>query len=217
MKHITFYLDFISPYAYLAFEKLPEALMGYSYSVAYKPVLFEALLKYHGQLGPVEIPAKREWTYRHVLWLAQQHGVDLSLPACHPFKPLGLLLLAVASGDAGLPNRNVFETLFRHVWLGGQDAADGQRLMALASQLVPKRDGASDEVKVQLRANTEDAIARGVFGVPTFEVDGRLFWGLDALPMLSAYLQDETSLDAIWLAASRVGTSSRLSVGAWRF
>ena len=59
MKHITFYLDFISPYAYLAFEKLPEALMGHSVSVSYKPILFAALLKHHGQLGPAEIPGKR--------------------------------------------------------------------------------------------------------------------------------------------------------------
>ena len=66
MKHITFYFDFISPYAYLAFEKLPEALMGHSYSLSYAPVLFAALLKRHGQLGPVEIAGKREWTYRQV-------------------------------------------------------------------------------------------------------------------------------------------------------
>ena len=55
MKEITFYLDFVSPYAYLAFEKLPEALQGLSYAVDYKPVLFAGLLKHHGQLGPAEI------------------------------------------------------------------------------------------------------------------------------------------------------------------
>ena len=83
MKHITFYLDVISPYAYLAFEKLPEALAGHSYSVSYKPILFAALLKHHGQLGPAEIPGKREWTYRQVAWLARQNGIDLQMPAQH--------------------------------------------------------------------------------------------------------------------------------------
>ena len=68
MKHLTFYLDFISPYAYLAFEKLPQALMGHSVSVTYKPILFAALLKHHGQLGPPEMPDKRDWTFRQVLW-----------------------------------------------------------------------------------------------------------------------------------------------------
>mgnify|MGYP000883807554 FL=1 len=205
MKHITFYLDFISPYAYLAFEKLPEALMGHSYRVSYKPLLFAALLKHHGQLGPAEISGKREWTYRHVLWLAGEQGVALQLPARHPFNPLGLLRLAVACSQGGLPNRYLCETLFRHVWLGGQDAADGTRLALLAEQLAPSRDPNSEEVKAQLRRNAQDAIEHGVFGVPTFEVDGKLFWGLDALPMLSAYMQDEKCLDDIWFAAEQVG------------
>ena len=119
MKHITFYLDFISPYAYLAFEKLPVALMGYSYSVTYKPMLFAALLKRHGQLGPAEIPSKRDWTYRQVLWLARQQGLELQMPASHPFNPLTLLRLAVAAPQQGDPNRYVCEAVLRHVWQGG--------------------------------------------------------------------------------------------------
>ena len=205
MKHITFYLDFISPYAYLAFEKLPEVLMGHSYSVSYKPILFAALLKHHGQLGPAEIPGKREWTYRQVLWLAHQQGVALQLPATHPFNPLGLLRLAVACSEAGLPNRYVCETVFRHVWLGGQEAADAQRLQALALQLAPQQDANGEAVKTQLKANTEAALAHGVFGVPTFEVDGKLFWGLDALPTLRAYLAGDAWFGEHWDAAERVG------------
>ncbi len=205
MKHITFYLDFISPYAYLAFEQLPEALIGHSYRVTYKPILFAALLKHHGQLGPAEIAGKREWTYRQVLWLARQHGVDLQMPASHPFNPLGLLRLALACSESGQPNRYVCETIFRHVWSGGRDAADPQRLHALTEQLAPAREANSDAVKAQLRANTDEAIAHGVFGVPTFEVDGKLFWGLDALPMLQAYLAGDTWFDAEWAAAAEVG------------
>jgi 2-hydroxychromene-2-carboxylate isomerase len=140
MKQLTFYLDFISPYAWLAFEKLPEVLMGQSYSVTYKPVLLGALLKHHGQLGPAEIPAKRDWTYRHVQWLARQHGLELQRPALHPFNPLPLLRLAVASDAGGTPNRYVCETLFRHVWCGGgADALDPARLRAVNERLAPKR------------------------------------------------------------------------------
>ncbi|WP_180125596.1 2-hydroxychromene-2-carboxylate isomerase [Rhodoferax sp. BLA1] len=204
MKHITFYLDFISPYAYLAFETLPEALMGQSYSVSYKPVLFAALLKHHGQLGPAEIPGKREWTYRHVLWLARQHGLELQLPAQHPFNPIGLLRLALACSESGLPNRYVCENIFRHVWQGGADAADADRLQTLTGQLAPKRDANDELVKSQLRAHTDDAIANGVFGVPTFEVDGKLFWGLDALPMLKAYLQGDAWFNSAWAATDQV-------------
>jgi len=211
MKHITFYLDFISPYAYLAFEALPEALTGISHRVSYVPVLFAGLLGHHGQLGPAEIAPKRDWTYRQVLWLAQRHGIELQMPASHPFNPLGLLRLALAcapESTPALPNRYVCETIFRHVWRGGADAADAQRLQALALDLAPARDPGGEAVKAQLRANTESAIAQGVFGVPTFGVDGKLFWGLEALPMLRDCLLGNAWFDGPdWQSVQAVASS----------
>jgi 2-hydroxychromene-2-carboxylate isomerase len=205
MKHITFYLDFISPYAYLAFEELPRALQGLSYSVTYKPMLFAALLKHHGQLGPAEIGPKRDWTYRQVQWLAHERGIALDMPAAHPFNPLGLLRLAVASQAQGLPNRYVCETLFRHVWTGGADAAESGRLATLAAQLTPERDPLDPAVKEQLKGHAEEAIAAGVFGVPSMVVDGRVFWGLDALPMLRQYLEGNPWFqDPQWNAVQQV-------------
>ena len=198
MKHITFYLDFISPYAYLAFEKLPETLMGHSFSVTYKPILFAALLKRHGQLGPAEIEPKRDWTYRQVLWQAHTQGVDLQMPASHPFNPLALLRLAVACSASGEPNRYVCETLFKHVWQGGAPADDPQRLQELTQLLAPERAANSDDVKAQLKANTDEALAAGVFGVPSFKIDDKLFWGCDALPMLAAYLAGDPWFEAHW-------------------
>jgi 2-hydroxychromene-2-carboxylate isomerase len=180
MKQLTFYFDVISPFAYLAFERLPQVLEGISFDVVYKPVLFAGLLQHFGNIGPAEIEPKRAWTYRHVSWLAAQHGIPINTPAAHPFNPLPLLRLAVACG----PNRYVVDALFRHVWVGANDPSDAQRLAALKAQLAPARDPNSDEVKAELRANTEAAVAAGLFGVPTIDVDGRHFWGLDALPML---------------------------------
>ena len=209
MKHITFYLDFISPYAYLAFEQLPETLRGVSYSVSYKPVLFAAMLKHHGQLGPAEIAPKRDWTYRQVLWLAHSLGIALQMPASHPFNPLALLRLATASDAGGTPNRYVCETLLRHVWCGGADAADAQRLQSVTRLIGPKRAVNSDEVKAQLKAHTDEAIGRGVFGVPTFEVDGKLFWGLDALPMLRACLLGDPWFDGPWDSVASVAQGIR--------
>ena len=205
MKHITFYLDFLSPYAWLAFERLPQALQGLSYSVSYQPVLLGALLQHHGQRGPAEMPHKREWTYRQVLWLAREHGIAMDLPAAHPFNPLALLRLAWACARQGAPNRYVCEAIFRHAWQGGAAADDAARLQALTAQLAPTRDPAGAEVKQALRAATDAALAAGVFGVPTFAVDGRLFWGLDALPMLRAHLEGDTRLDAVWQAGAGVG------------
>ena len=208
MKHITFWLDFISPYAYLAFERVPEAFKGLSYEMDYRPLLFAGLLKHHGQLGPAEIAPKRDWTYRQVSWSAHVLGIPMHLPAAHPFNPLGLLRLALASGQDGLANRYVCETLFRHVWRGGADAADAARLQQVQQLLQPQRDPTGDDVKAELKANTEAAIARGVFGVPTFEVDGKLFWGADALPMLRACLQGDAWFTDGWDAATGVATGA---------
>ena len=205
MKHLTFYFDVISPYAYLAFEKLPESLQGLSYSVRYQPVLFGAVLGHHGQLGPAEITPKRAWTYRQVLWLAHLHGVRLQMPANHPFNPLVLLRLAVASSPTGQSNRYVTERLFHYVWHGGADAADPTRLQELTHELAPARDPNSDRVKAQLKAGTDEALARGLFGVPAIEVDGKWFWGLDALPMLSGYLRGVPWFDGTdWDAAASI-------------
>ena len=201
MKRITFWFDVVSPFAYLAFERLPQVLEGVSHEVEYRPVLFAGLLNHWGQKGPAEIEPKRAWTFRHVQWLAAEHGIVLQTPAAHPFNPLTLLRLAVACG----PNRRVVEALFRHVWCGdGGDANDPARLAALISHLAPALDPAGDEVKQGLRAATDEAIARGVFGVPSFECDGRLFWGLDALPMLRAAMLDAPWFDgAAWAEAGR--------------
>lgn len=180
MKRITFWFDVLSPFAYLAFERLPQALEGCSYEVDYQPLLLAALLNQHGQKGPAEIEPKRAWTFRHVHWLAYQYGVPMQAPAQHPFNPLALQRLAVACG----PNRRVVEALFRHVWLGGGDPNDPARLAALTTALAPTRSPGDDDVKAKLRHGTDTAIARGIFGVPSFELEGRLFWGLDSLPML---------------------------------
>ncbi|MES2415293.1 MAG: 2-hydroxychromene-2-carboxylate isomerase [Pseudomonadota bacterium] len=214
MKHITFYLDFISPYAYLAFEHMPEALAGISHSVSYKPVLFAGMLKHYGQLGPAEIAPKRDWTYRQVQWLAHSKGIALQMPSAHPFNPLALLRLATACSspaEAGASNRYVCETIFRHVWQGGADAADAGRLEALSQQLASQVRVEPEDAKVFLKSNTEEAIAKNVFGVPAFEVDGKIFWGLDALPMLRDYL---TGSD--WFAGEGWNSVSKVSVAIVR-
>ena len=196
MKHITFWFDPVSPFAHLAFEHLPQALEGLSYSVMYRPILFAGLLRHWGQKGPAEIEPKRAWTFRHVHWLAHQHGIELQTPAQHPFNPLALLrLLYAAAGPQGTPNRAQCEAVLRHVWHGGGDANDPQRLAALGAHLAPGADAASEAVKQALKTATADAVAAGLFGVPTVEVDGRHFWGFDSLPMLRAYLLGDPWFD----------------------
>lgn len=216
LHEITFWYDPISPYAWLAFERLPQVLMGLSVHVRYRPLFLGGLLKARGQRGPAEIPGKREWTFRHVQWQARQQGTVLDLPAAHPFNPLPLLRmgLATASGVAlGDTSRHVTGLLFRHVWEGGADAADPARLQSLEQVLrehVAERGGRwpdadSAQVRDQLRANTDEALAAGVFGVPAMVASARVFWGLDALPMLRDWLDGGEWFSAPgWDAAMRL-------------
>lgn len=180
------YFDFISPFAYLQFKhfhRLPDDL-----SVTLKPVLLAGLLGHWEQKGPAEIPAKRVQTYRYTHWLAQRLGVPFRMPPAHPFNPLRALRLAVAlEAQAG-----AVEAVFDHVWTGGDPnetaalAAIGARFGVDDVEAAISRDG----VKEKLRANTDEAIARGVYGVPTFVAGGHLFWGFDATDMLLDYLAD---------------------------
>ena len=138
-------------------------------------------------------------------------GQELQLPAAHPFNPLSLLRLAIASSEQGTPNRYVTETLFRHVWRGGADAVDAGRLATLIASIAPQRDMNGDDVKAQLKTNTDEAIALDLFGVPAFVVDGKVFWGLDALPMLGDYLRGDA-----WFEGPAWNTVRQVVQGAIR-
>jgi len=218
MTPLRFWFDPVSPFARLAFEKLPQALQGLSYVVEYRPVLFAGLLKHWGQLGPAEIAPKRAWTYRHVEWLGRELDPPLQLPAVHPFNPLPLLRLLIACCDDGRPNRAQCEAVLRHVWSGGAAADDAARLAELQRVLAPKRDPRSDAVKQQLRSSTAEAIERGVFGVPTLELPAaeggapRLFWGADALDMAAACLRGDPWFASRWdTAAQRPALDRKLA------
>lgn len=220
LREITFWYDPISPYAWLAFERLPQALMGLSVHVRYRPLFLGGLLRARGQLGPAEIPGKREWTFRHAQWLARQQGTVLDLPVAHPFNPLPLLRLGLAAASGPMPgdtSRHVTGLLFRHVWEGGGDAAAPDRLQALEQVLrehVAERGGEwpgadSEPVRGQLRANTDEALAAGVFGTPAMVADGRVLWGQDALPMLRDCLDG-----GAWFAGDGWAAAGRLPSGA---
>ncbi|MCC6708800.1 MAG: 2-hydroxychromene-2-carboxylate isomerase [Gammaproteobacteria bacterium] len=192
-RHADWYFDFISPYAYLQFKhfhKLPADL-----EVTLKPVLFAGLLGHWEHKGPAEIPAKRVQTYRYSHWLAKKLGVPFKTPPAHPFNPLKILRLACAlDGDHA-----VVEAVFNFVWGTGGDVNDDAALAKLAARFGVTDLAAvigRDEVKESLRANTEAAIARGVYGVPTFAVDEELFWGFDTTDMLLDYLANPAMMQS---------------------
>lgn len=187
---IDWYFDLISPFAFLqlnAFDRLPTGL-----KIVPKPVLLGAILSHWGQLGPAEIGPKRLHTYRLAQWLASERGIGFTMPERHPFNPLRALRMLAALG----PDLRTVRRAFDFVFVEGRAPDTDEAIEDFGRYLMVS--GAATELageqsaKDRLRQLTDEAISRGVFGVPTFHVEGELFWGDDATGMLIAYLNDRT-------------------------
>ena len=189
---LDWYFDFISPFAYLQWRRLrrdhPEVALNP------KPLLFAAILNHVGQLGPAEIPQKRRHTYRIVLWQARAAGIPLHFPPAHPFNPLPALRLCLAAPD----RMQAIDAIFAHIWEHGRLADSVEALADVPASLGIDDPAAiaRDEVKRELLANGEEAMALGVFGVPTLRVRDELFWGNDATDLALAHARDPDALDA---------------------
>jgi 2-hydroxychromene-2-carboxylate isomerase len=113
--------------------------------------------------------------------------VPFRFPASHPFNPLHHLRLALACGSSPDAVRRIFDS----IWLSGEEAVDPARFSKLCHDLtVGEQQLADRKIKDLLRRNTEEAAARGVFGVPSLVADGEVFWGADSIDFLNAFLAD---------------------------
>lgn len=191
MKTVDWYFDFISPFAYLSSAKLNELPDGIILQA--KPILFAGLLKHWDTKGPAEIEPMRRYTFRHVTWLAEQAGTPLTLPPMHPFNPLKLLRLALLLES----DVESVKDIFRFVWAEGNSSDNEAQWQTLTKRFnLTDVDSqiAAPRIKQALIENTKNAIDAGVFGVPTFAVDGELFFGQDSMGFLQAYLADSSYL-----------------------
>jgi 2-hydroxychromene-2-carboxylate isomerase len=214
MTTADWYFDIISPFAYLqshSFDQLPGDL-----AIRPKPVLLGAILSHWGQIGPAEIPAKRRHTYRMCVWTARQRNIPFRMPPRHPFNPLaGLRVLAGADVDAEMARKAL-----AFVFEQGRAPDTDEELAAFGEAIGLEGEAAAlagaQASKDALRANTEEAIARGAFGVPTFHLDGENFWGDDATELFAAYLADRSLFAAPeWMAidAVEVGVTRKQARG----
>lgn len=194
-RRLDFHYDLISPYAHIAFARLPELPSD----VALQPraTLLGALLSHHGQVGPAEIEAKRLHTYRQAVFLGTAIGRPVVFPPRHPFNPLGALRLLAGARNGKGADLAAVRGAFDFVFSLGRPVDTPDDVAALANHLgLDPQLATAEPSKAALKANTANAIAAGVFGVPSFvpvDADGAagpVFWGVDAFDMLLAFLED---------------------------
>ena len=207
-RRSEFWFDFISPYAYLAWKQVRTRELDL------RPVLFAALLDHHGQLGPAEIPAKRDYTFKHVVRRAHDLGVPIVPPPGHPFN--SLLGLRLASVELGHEDRvRLIDALFDATWAGGPGIHEAGVVAGVLREAgfeaEPLLAAASNpETKQRLLAATREAISKGVFGVPTFIAEHRdertgearteSFWGSDSIGDLDRFSRGEDPVTSELLA-----------------
>ena len=192
---VQFVFDFISPYAYLGWHRGKQELAPLGITLEPRPVLFAALLNAHETKGPAEIPAKRIYTWKHVVRLASDHGRRIQPPPAHPFNPLLALrvVTALASPDA---RGKAMDALYAAAWERGESITDAdhvQRVLddadLLGAHLIEA--AGSDETKEKLKEATAWAIDKGVFGVPSYVIGDEVFWGQDSVPHVAAHVRGE--------------------------
>jgi 2-hydroxychromene-2-carboxylate isomerase len=191
---VTFYFDPVSPYSWLA-SKAIDRIEAAGAQVMFQPVLFAALLNAHGNVGPAEVPAKRQYIFRDVMREAARKGLVFKGPPGHPFNPLPALRMCLALTRQD-ERRRFALAVMGACWEQGENVSDPAVLMQVAANCGlsgPALQAAAQQpaIKMQLAAETEKAIADGVFGVPTFRTGDELFWGADRIDSLIGYLQGQ--------------------------
>lgn len=197
LRSVAFYLDFVSPYTWLALTQAEAFGERHGVRWELRPVVYAALLDAHGLVGPVETPAKRRYTIHDVARSARRLGLRLVGPPEHPFRSIEALRTLVLFRDEPHALR-LAVALADACWSGGRALTEPDVLSDVVSRVGLDAAGlgeriASEPIKVALRRSTEEAVAQGVFGVPTFALDGELFWGHDRMEHLAGRLTGEPS------------------------
>jgi 2-hydroxychromene-2-carboxylate isomerase len=192
-RSLTFHFDYISPYSYLAWHRLKTFAPEHDLIVQPKPTVFAGFLNEYGHKGPGEIEPKRVYMYKDCVRGAALLGIPFEPPATHPFNPLPSLRATLL--DMPDDTRNALITrLYAATWAESRDVASPEIVAELCAEVgvADALDRIQDpRIKKRLIDLGREAIAQGVFGVPTMIVDGELFWGTDSFPHLERYLAGE--------------------------
>ena len=193
-KVVEFYFDFGSPTAYLAHKRLRQLSTQYKLDVQYIPMLLGGVFKATNNTSPVAKPAKGKYMLEHDLpRVAKRYGVELNFNPYFPINTLNLMRAAIAAERLGCLDEYV-DAVYNATWIQGKDMGSpeivGQVLSAANLDVARLLELSQDpSVKAALVVNTESAVARGVFGAPTFFMDGGMYFGQDRLDFIEEALQ----------------------------
>lgn len=185
---IEFFFDLVSPYSYLASEKIEELAKQNNRELIWKPFLLGGLFKaLDAPPAPGLLPYKKPYLFKDLDRLAKFHGIPFNTPSEFPrltVKPLRALL--------SLPKEDLPEAvhqLYRAYWVEDRDISDASVLADLLGAEAVEKTG-DPEIKQSLIQATDEAVSRGLFGAPTFLVGQEMFFGHDRMDLLEAFLQD---------------------------
>lgn len=195
MKKIEFYFDFLSPYSYVAWTWVRNQ----SYDFDYVPVSMPGIIAAYDTKGPAQIEPKRNYLFKDLLRFTAMNNVPFTTPMHLPFNSLYALRLSL-KGSAGEKQKEIIDVIYRAGWEHGLDIGSDDVLKAIlkehnlySDELVEKME--SKNARIELKQNNEQALQRELFGVPSFVVDGEMFWGNDSVKYLEMHLKGTDPLD----------------------
>jgi 2-hydroxychromene-2-carboxylate isomerase len=194
-KTVEFYFDFGSPASYLAWTQLPDIAARAGAQIAWRPVLLGGIFQATGNRSPAEIPAKGVYMFRDLARFAQRYGVPFNLNPHFPINTLQLMRGAIAFQHRKPESfQRYVEAIFKAIWVDGLNLNDPAAVGGVLGRagLNPQEVLAmvgEQEIKDKLRAETDAAVKRGLFGVPTMFVEEEMFFGQDRLDFVTAALE----------------------------
>ncbi len=196
MPKIDFTFDFLSPYSYLAWTWVRE---NQQYDFNYNPVPMASLITHYETKGPAQIEPKRNYLFKDLLRKTAERNIPFTTPKELPFNSLYALRLSL-KGVAGDHQKAVIDAIYTAGWAGGMDIGNDDVLKNIlqaaglpVAELFEKME--AKDARRELKQNLENAINQKLFGVPSFIVEGELFWGHDSIPYLEKFLKGEDLLD----------------------
>ncbi len=194
-RTLEFYFDYGSPYSYLADTQVEAIARRAGATLARKPMLLGGVFKATGNHSPAEMPQKSQWSGFDMPMWARHYGVPFQRNPFFPVNTLALMRGAAAAQIDGLFER-YHPAIYRAMWVDGRNLNDINEIAEVltAAGLDAAKFGKriqDQDVKDRLKATTDEAVARGVFGAPTSFVDNMMFFGNDRLPFVEMALKGE--------------------------